>query len=374
MLEYPKFYPDQVVPPDKFGDRRTQIEQVKFTLEAIKDSRPRGAMVCGERGIGKTSILDKTQAMCLQQNILPLCIALHEFRDIREFYNAIFEEIGSALKKIGLLQKLKAVYDEFSKEWAHIVRVKKKPKTLQGEVETRMTSLLDKMRKRGYKSLVFLLDESDGLKRHVVALQILRNVWMLLCKQGYDLGFFFACSENLVEDLGKYSPLKRHCIPIVLRRFTKEECFMVIDKLEENAKHKLDRNTKERIVNISGGYPHYIHVLGNYVSTALRAKKKDFWQEAFKNYLLEINKYEETIERAVKISNTQKKILIAMDPFSPITPQNIAKISGVTQATIPMQLRRLIKQKIVKKSGYSLYEIGNRNLVEYLKLTKKHNR
>ena len=233
MLDFPRFYPDQVVPPERFGDREAQRRQTEYTLQAIKEGRPRGAMICGERGIGKSSLLDKTQAMCLEKKVLPLHIALHEFENVREFYDTIFEEVGSALKKIGMWEKLRVVLGEFTKEWDYIVKVEKRPGTLQGEVESRFGILFEKMKKRGYDSVVFLLDESDGLKKHVVGLQILRNVWTAFCQRGYQLGFFFAGSQNLVESLGQYSPLKRHCIPIHLRRFTQAECIEVINKLEE---------------------------------------------------------------------------------------------------------------------------------------------
>ena len=70
MFEYPRFYPDQVVPPDRFGDRENQLRQIDHTLQAVKERRPRGGMICGERGIGKTSLLDKTEDMCLKHQFL----------------------------------------------------------------------------------------------------------------------------------------------------------------------------------------------------------------------------------------------------------------------------------------------------------------
>ena len=328
MSEYPRFYPDQVVPPEQFGDRKNQILQIDYTLRAVKERRPRGAMICGERGIGKTSLLDKTEEMCLKMNILPLHIALHEFENVKEFYDTIFEEIDSALKKIGLWEKLRATLGEFRKDWDYVVRVEKRPRTLQGEVDFRLGILLEKMKKRGHESLVFLLDESDGLKKHLVGLQILRNVWTNLCQRGHNLGFFFAGSKNLVEHLGQYSPLKRHCIPIHLNRFTREDCLFVLGKLEEGAERKLPEPVKLRIAELSGGYPHHIHVLGSYVVEAMRQNKKEIWPEAFKNYLLEINEYESLIKRSAGVSETQKKILVHMDPFISTTPQVIAKRSG----------------------------------------------
>ena len=368
MLDYPRFYPDQVVPPDRFDDRESQRRQIEHTLEAIKECRPRGGMICGERGIGKTSLLDKTQELCLKHHILPLHISLHEFENVKEFYDTIFEEMGSALKKIGLWEKLQVVLGEFQKDWDYVVRVEKRPCTLQGEVDARLSMLLEKMKKRGYQSLVFLLDESDGLKQHIVGLQILRNVWTSLCQRGHQLGFFFAGSENLVEHLGQYSPLKRHCVPIQLKRFVTEECLAVIEKLEEGAKHKLTDSVKLRIAELSGGYPHHIHVLGDYAVQAMKHGKKDIWPETFKNYLLEINEYESVIERAGRVSETQKKILMHMNPFEATTPKTLAKKSGVSQVTIPAQLQRLSINKVVKKVGRGDYEILDRNLAEYLRL------
>lgn len=242
----------------------------------------------------------------------------------------------------------------------------------QGEVEAKLNLLLDSMRKRRYHSLVFLLDESDGLKKHVVGLQILRNVWTSLCKRGYNLGFFFAGSENLVERLGRYSPLKRHCIPIELKRFTKEECLSVINKLEEGSKNKLDSFSKMRLANISGGYPHHIHVLGNYIVLAMKEGKKNSWQAAFKNYLFEINEYERVVTTANQISTAQKKILLGMNPFQVNTPKAIAKRSKVPQDTIPTQLNRLLRHNVVRRMGYGAYELVDRNLVEYLRITKSN--
>ena len=368
MLDYPCFFPDQVVPPERFGDRENQLRQIEYTLQAIKDCRPRGAMICGERGIGKTSLLDKTEDICLKKKILPLHIALHEFDNVREFYDTLFEEMGSALKKIGLWEKLQVALGEFRKDWDYVVRVEKRPRTLQGEVDLRLSTLLEKMKKSGHESLVFFLDESDGLKKHIVGLQILRNVWTSLCQRGCRLGFFFAGSENLVERLGQYSPLKRHCIPIQLKRFSKEECLLVIDKLEEGAKHKLSQQVKQRIAEVSGGYPHYIHVLGSHSVQAMKQGQKEIWAEAFRNYLLEINEYEAVIQSAGRVSETQKKILIHMDSFVPTTPKAIAQKSKVAQDTIPQQLKRLVQNKVVRKVGRGDYEVADRNLMEYLRL------
>ena len=231
MLDYPRFYPDQVIPPDRFGDRTEHLRQIEYTLRAIQEGRPRGAMICGERGIGKTSLLNKAESMCLERKILPLHIALHEFEEVREFYDTIFEEVGSALKSIGLWEKFRVAVGEFEKGWDYVVRLQKRPRTLQAEVHERLSLLLDKMTRRGHQSLVFFLDESDGLKAHVTGLQILRNVWTSLTQSGHRLGFFFAGSENLVESLGRYSPLKRHCIPVHLKRFKMLECVEVMAKL-----------------------------------------------------------------------------------------------------------------------------------------------
>ncbi len=45
MLECPLFFPDQVVPPSFFGDRKQQRRQIEETLEAINESRSRGGMI-----------------------------------------------------------------------------------------------------------------------------------------------------------------------------------------------------------------------------------------------------------------------------------------------------------------------------------------
>lgn len=368
MLDFPKFYPDQIVPPERFGDRESQINQIGYTLDAILESRPRGAMISGERGIGKTSMLAKVEQICLERNFLPLLVSLHEFESPGEFFDTLFEEIDASVKKIGLWQKLKTVLGEFSKEWNHIIKIKRKPKTLQAAAEIKFTILLEKMKAHNQKSLVFLLDESDGLKKYIVSLQILRNIWTALCKQGYNLSFFFAGSENLVQDLGQYSPLKRHCIPIELGRFTESECLTVIDKLQEGCKNKLPLDLKKKISSISGGFPHYIHVLGNYISLALKQKAKNPWKEAFRNYLLEINEFENIIKLSEKISDVQKSILRTMNPFTKNSPKELAKKSGVNAATIPVQLNRLSKHNIVKRTGWGAYELVNRSLVEFLRL------
>lgn len=373
MLDFPKFYPDQVVPPERFGDREAQRRQIEHTLQAVKEGRPRGAMICGERGIGKSSLLDKTRAMALDQKILPLHIALHEFENVKEFYDTIFEEIGIALKKIDLWEKLRVIVGEFSKEWDYIVRVEKRPGTLQGEVESRFGILFEKMKKRGYSSIVFLLDESDGLKKHVVGLQILRNVWTSICQRGYNLGFFFAGAQNLVESLGQYSPLKRHCIPINLKRFNQAECIEVIDKLEEGYKRRLSTSIKTRIAELSGGYPHYIHVLGSYAVEAMQAEKKDVWGEAFRNYLMEVDDYESVVTRADRLPETQRKIVVHMDSFGSTTPKQLGKKTRIAAVTIPTHLKRLTQGKIVKKVGRGKYEVLDRNLAEFLRISNQKN-
>ena len=101
----------------------------------------------------------------------------------------------------------------------------------------------------------------------------------------------------------------------------------------------------------------------------MKGGKKNIWFEAFRNYLLEINESESVIERAGSISETQKTILTHMNPFEPTTPKIISQKSGVSQSTIPVQLHRLTKNKIVKKVGRGDYEIADRNLAEYLRLS-----
>lgn len=368
MSRYPRFYPDQVIPPDRFGDREDQRRQIDYTLNAIGEGRPRGAMICGERGIGKSSLLDKAKSMCLEKEMLPIFLGLHEFKEDREFYDTIFEEIGDALKEIGLWEKLRGMLREFDKEWNYIIRLKRQPKTLQGEVSERFELLLKKMQGRGYRACVFLMDESDGLKKHMVALQILRNVWTSLCRKGFHLGFLFAGSENLVEKLGHYSPLKRHCVPIHLKRFTMGECLKVIQRLEEGYDPFLTGNIRTSISALSGGYPHFIHVIGSYVIDAIRRGKIDIWLEALKNYLLELNEYEKVLVKSRKISGTQKEILLAMDPFVAETPKIIGKKCGVPNTSITPQLNRLLKNKAVKRIGRGDYEIADRSLVEVLKI------
>ncbi len=368
MLTFPHFFPDQVVPPERFGDREIQLKQINYTLKAVTQARPRGGMICGERGIGKTSLLEKTKSLCLKNKILPLHISLHEFDSVHEFYDTVFTGIGAALKRIGLLEKFKVFLSEYNKAWEHIVRIEKKPVSLQTEVESRMGLLLEKMKKKEYKALIFLFDECDSLKKHVVALQILRNVWTSLCQQGHCLGFFFAGSQNLVESLGLHSPLKRHCIPIQLKRFSRKECLMVMESLEEGAKNKLPIEVKKRIIELSGGYPHYIHVLGGYSVEAMEEGEGKIWEKALKNYFLETNEYESVIKKAQTISDNQNKLLIHMDRFGPSSPKDLSKKTGLPPRTIPVHLKRLEQHKIVQKVHRGGYEVLDLNLVEYIQL------
>jgi len=375
VMNYPKFYPGEPIPPENFANRKKSILTFERLLDDAELGSIRGVIISGERGVGKTSLLYKYEGISQKRSCLFIRVRAHKFTEESEFFNLIISRVGEALKKYGSLwTRLKTIWNDYEKKWGYNgTEIQKKKLPLQEEFHRRLQELGNCFLEN-FKVIIFAVDEADHIVEHPKILQIIRNVWEEIKKEGYKIMFIFAGKEDLSKALGKaHSPFKRLCVEIHVGAMDREDLLEIIERAQQKAKNKIPVKICEKIAEISNGLPHLVHLLGDQVVKTMKEGLKDpqvLWREAF-TLFCEYEGLDEKYDSLNKtLSKQQKEILAAFGKLNR-THATMAELKVGTKLSLNSlspQLGRLMENKIIERTERGVYKIVDPTFSEYFNM------
>jgi Cdc6-like AAA superfamily ATPase len=287
------FRPNSPVPPGIFVGRIREIETLEMALRQTRAGQPKNFMVTGERGIGKTSLLDYIRFVARGD------IALD---DGTLTFLVLASDVGPATTKLGLVRKIQRALERelakteqaraFLKEaWAFLQRVETKvirireseeaddPETMLddfayslAQTTIRLSSKEDSgtIFSARYDGVLLLLDECDNASKELDLGSFLKLLLERVQRNGCDHFMVgIAGLQNLRDVLHESHPSSLRLFDGThLERLTHEEVATVVDIClrkanEENTqKTTIDPGARHFLVGLSEGFPHFIQQLG----------------------------------------------------------------------------------------------------------------
>jgi AAA+ ATPase superfamily predicted ATPase len=349
------FFPQAPVPPRLFGDRKRELDDLR---EIIRQSAAAGktenAVICGERGFGKTSLLLKILEECP-----PGCFssfrALSSHESPAEFTDATIQKMDIEYRQqLPKHEKyLKLLVDHIEEFSLLDVGVKIRRQDLTPE--NGLLEALLKFRDRKFSSVIIFTDEADLLSKEILAL--LKNVVEeIRTRYSYGVAIFLAGKEDVTNRLtGEWSPIRRFYTGHIhkLELFDLEGTREALTKGGSAAGFTWSEEAVKSVFDESQGHPFIVQIFGDRavkISTSKNITAEDVGNA--KHYVLqEVWEWYRQSWTGVP-SPTETKVLIQLARLGGRASFSDVK-SKLRVASLGVHLRRLVEKKVLLQDEQS---------------------
>ena len=266
-----------------FAGREEELEEIQYYLSQARFSNYFHIAVTGNRGVGKSSLLNVVDTRLQDEDFLPVKLRLNTevVQSQMLFFKEILEEIiaeGAEQGKIKdrYYEKFRNLIDGLNPEveiplgfGSVYIGAQQNEATESTDVPQRvlqddLEEIYRKAEENGVTSIVVLLDEADALAANRTILQKLRNVFSEV--EGYNL--ILVGTEEMFEQLNDvFSPISRSFKKITLTSFdTSEETKeCIVNPLSEIEEEALDDQCIREIHKITDVSPYEINLIAHHM-------------------------------------------------------------------------------------------------------------
>jgi hypothetical protein len=279
--KYNPFRPNATIQPDLFTGRYDEIDVIEHCLLQTRHSNPQHFLIEGERGIGKSSLMnlqfaiasgkEKTFREKGKLNFIAISVVLQEQDDLLSLVKKISHKLQTEIRKREALKSLMiSAWDLVSRIEAAGVRIHK---TDQPFTET---ELLDRLvadfvsvagsLPAGTDGILLLVDEADkGAERTKLGLFCKLLTEELSRQQAERVCIGLAGQPGIVDLLrATHESSPRIFRSLNLAPLSKGECIEVIEKAIAEANKinprpvEIGITVKRALADLSEGYPHFL--------------------------------------------------------------------------------------------------------------------
>ena len=374
------FNPQVPARPDFFVGREPEITQFeKFLMQTMSNS-PMNMSITGNRGIGKTSLLVKLDALAKEKNCLVVRLSNYEgnVNNIIEFSDFISVNIKTEiLSKKPLddgIQKMFNWATSFKPqiEWNDIKLSLEKKQLVQEYFRKRLIKLWDEIKKE-FKACVILIDEAESLEKIDGIFQFLREVFQRICMDtNYML--VLAGKLNFPERMSEsFSPLNRFFPVHKLEAFGYNEMKDYILKKLKDTGVTIEENAIKLISDKSEGHPYVLVSMCFIIFETLPENEsiitEDIVKRALPKIYLELEKdffspmFHPLTPKAKEVLFKICNKINGLD-FSFKEAMKWAKMEG---NYVSPYIQELLRKSVINKPERGKYQLFHKLFVEYVK-------
>lgn len=276
-MKYNPFIPDSIADPSMFAGRVSEIEKVKRSLFQAKHGNPAHLLLTGERGIGKSSLMNYVYLMARGKvpvaeeafNFLTVSTDLSGVECKADVIEVILRELRSALNSIDALRnKAKKAWD-FLSRWEALGVSYNAPVTdasTDSALDDLVSVLNDIASTRGCDGVAVLMDEADSPPASADLGSLLKIITERLARRECrKVNFTIAGQLSIVDKLREsHESSLRIFTMLDLQPLTNLEQREVVLRGMRLANEKnlqttnIEDRAVERLAELSEGYPHFI--------------------------------------------------------------------------------------------------------------------
>lgn len=263
-MRFNPFNPQQPAKPNFFVGREKEVKTFENYLgQTIHDS-PMNMSITGDRGMGKTSILNKFEEIAKNNNCLVVKISNYEgnVKDVVEFSDFLISNIQTELlskdviaKNVDSVKKwLTSLNPTLSYKGVGLSIQKKQ--IIQELIRERLSTIWEKV-KETYKAIVILIDEAESLEK-INALIFLREVFQRI-EANSNYMVVLAGKLSFPEKMSEsFSPLNRFFPAERLKKLGKKDVIKYIKNRLVDTGVSIDFSAINKIGKKSEGHPYVV--------------------------------------------------------------------------------------------------------------------
>ena len=269
---------------DFFFGRMSQLEKI---IEAINE-KGQHAILYGERGVGKTSLANTMNKSFT--NVFPVKVTCDRKDSFKSLWESAFEKIQFSKTNSGI---------GFNAEkMTEIVDMEEHITTIQNLKTNHIITLLNSFGE-DFK-LMFIFDEFDNINNEKTRASFADLIKSLSDNNINTTIILVGIADNIESLIGNHQSLERCLKQVKLPRMGKDECEEIIDNGIKKLGLKIDKSVREKIIEFSSGFPHYVHLLCKYGCRELINNERITFSEAY--LTIAINKGIDNTSEQLRIS------------------------------------------------------------------------
>jgi len=276
-MKFNPYVPTGIAFPGMFIGRVDEIDHIEQSLFQTKNGNPQHILITGERGIGKTSLLNYADWIArgdikdddLTFDFLTVSTDIAAAKTQGEVVRQIGRELKSKIKDQEILkERLKKIW-EFVSKW-EILGVAYRGREAEIDPDEALDDLvrlfLEIEESNSFDGVVILLDEADGPSAEVGLGEFLKICTERLAKRGSTKVLFILAGQPvLIQRLRESHESSLRVFQILdMKPLEPDERLQVVERgiSEANEKNdvqtEIDEDAKLLLADLSEGYPHFL--------------------------------------------------------------------------------------------------------------------
>lgn len=281
---------------DFFFGRLNQLEKI---AEAINE-KGQHAILYGERGVGKTSLANIMFAS--YTNLYPVKITCDRQDNFKTLWERAFQSIQFSKTTEGIGFKAEKI-TEIIDMGNHIGNIS----------NLRASNIVSLLNSFGSDfRMLFIFDEFDNIINEKVRSSFADLIKSLSDNNTNSTIVLVGIADNIESLIGNHQSLERCLKQVKMPRMKKEECEEIINNGLKLLGLKIDKNVRDKIIEFSSGFPHYVHLICKYGSKELIENEKINFSDPY--LTIAINKGIENTSEQLRIS--YRKAILASNSSS----------------------------------------------------------
>ncbi len=375
------FRPGTTIDPKYFAGRKKELGIFAKHLNYATQGSPQNLAIMGDRGIGKSSLLRKFEAVVQEKDCVKvrreLDPSITSLENLVQFMLQALVNEGRAYFtfKGKTLSKIKSFFKEYSVSstistpvgGGGIAVSRKTPVLLQDCFYEELMRIWNNA-KEDTDCIVFLLDEAERLQTIEGAWSFLRTVFTRVYENGGTYLLVISGKLGLFKDIKEiYSPIERFFFPLELGPLSPDEIKEAVEKpMNDNGK-TVTTDALNFIIKKSEGHPFVIQVFSFFAfERCVTPINLDIIEAIFPEILERLSS--QIFRDRFMVASAQEKMILATISQLEGDVFTLKEISQATKIKNPgYALDRLVEKDCLKKIERGKYGFFHTLFKEFVK-------
>lgn len=378
-IRYNPFNPQQPAKPHFFVGRDNEIKCFQNFLGQTIHGSPMNLSITGDRGMGKTSILNKFEEIAKNENSLVIRISNYEsnVKNIIELSEFLITNIQRELISRNPISKTLNDFGKWLSSFKPTIEIEgisvtlERKQIVQDVLRERLQEIWEKVKDR-YSSIVFLVDEAESLE-DIGVLTFLREVFQRV-QSNSNYMIVLAGKFNFPERMSEqFSPLNRFFPAQRLRRLEEKDIEEYLKNRLKETGINISKNAISEIFQMSEGHPYVLVCISFLVFDSLNDTETEINKNIVGRCIWKIRgrlSQDFFTPMFYPLPPQAKKIicLIASDIKGlKFTMNEATKITNMENNQLSGYFAEFLRRGILTKPSRGVYWIFHTLLKEYLK-------